>query len=161
MNSLPNLKLGNIKDNHPSHSEVLGLLGPAWKENNLKVLKIIQNLINKRPNKTCYIASQQLGESTHLSGIDSSFLHRDAIWKPWISGAWKAGDRIERVKSLKWMEECWSNLEFICPGVHLAQIHPHLPWHQKELLLAFKDWLPKLKELKSIYDPRGVMPPLS
>ena len=58
------------------------------------------------------------------------------------------------------MKECWDNLEFICPGVHLAQIHPHLAWHEKELSLAFKDWLPKLQEIKSIYDPDNVMPPL-
>ena len=58
------------------------------------------------------------------------------------------------------MKECWNNLEFICPGVHLAQIHPHLEWHKKELSSAFKDWLPKLQEIKSIHDPRNIMPPL-
>ena len=57
-------------------------------------------------------------------------------------------DKLKRKRSLEWMKECWNNLEFICPGIHLAQIHPHLPWHQKELSLAFKDWLPKLKEIK-------------
>ena len=58
------------------------------------------------------------------------------------------------------MHECWSNLEFICPGIHLAQLHPHLPWHQKEISSAFGDWLPKLKHLKSIYDPYDIMPSL-
>ena len=58
------------------------------------------------------------------------------------------------------MEECWTNLEFICPGVHLAQIHPHLEWHKKELSSAFEDWLPSLEELKAIHDPRNIMPPL-
>ena len=160
MNSLPSLSLGNNKRNDSNHSEVLGLLGPAWKEKNLQVLKIIKALINKRPNKSCYIASQQLGGLTHLKDIDTSFLHRDAIWKPWINGAWEAQDQLKRKNTLKWMEECWTNLEFICPGVHLAQIHPHLPWHQKELSSAFKNWLPKLQELKAINDPRNLMPPL-
>ncbi len=159
MNSLPNLNLGE-KVNLTNHSEVLSLLGPAWKENNLHVLKIIQNLINKRPNNSCYIASQQLGGLTKSNYIDSSFQHRDAIWKPWINGSWPANDKAGREKSLKWMEECWNNLEFICPGVHLAQIHPHLPWHQKELSLAFKDWLTNLKEIKAIYDPDNIMPKL-
>ncbi len=161
MNSLPNLSLGNNKNNKSYHSEVLGLLGPAWQEKNLKVLKIIKNLIAKRPNRNCYIASQQLGGLTHFKDLDTSFLHRDAIWKPWINGAWEANDQLKRKRTLEWMNECWTNLEFICPGVHLAQIHPHLPWHQKELSFAFQDWLPKLKEIKAINDPRNLMPPLN
>ena len=160
MNSLPNLSLGNNKNNHLLHSEVLGLLGPAWQEKNPYALKKIKDLINKRPNKSCYIASQQLGGLTHLHDLDTSFIHRDAIWKPWINCAWEAGNKSKRNSSLEWMKECWNNLEFICPGVHLAQIHPHLDWHQKELSSAFKDWLPKLQEIKAIYDPKNVMPPL-
>tara|TARA_Y100001968_G_scaffold36835_1_gene28264 strand:+ start:823 stop:1995 length:1173 start_codon:yes stop_codon:yes gene_type:complete len=160
MNSLPNLSLGNNKSNNSYHSEVLGLLGPAWEENNLKVLKILKDLINKRPNKNCYIASQQLGGLTNSNDLHTSFIHRDAIWKPWINGAWEANDQSKREITLEWMKECWNNLEFICPGVHLAQIHPHLAWHQKELSSAFKDWLPKLEELKGIYDKRNLMPPL-
>tara|TARA_B100000700_G_scaffold128826_1_gene144349 strand:+ start:1678 stop:2913 length:1236 start_codon:yes stop_codon:yes gene_type:complete len=160
MNSLPNLSLGSIQSHSSNYSEVLGLLGPAWQSNNLKVLKVIHNLITKRPNKDCYIASQQLGGLTHLNELDSSFISRDAVWKPWINGAWKAKDSLERKNSLNWMEECWDKLEFVCPGVHLAQIHPHLPWHKREIKSAFKDWLPKLQEIKSIYDPSNLMPPL-
>ena len=161
MNSLPDLSIRKNKSNKSYHSEVLGLLGPAWQEKNIKVLQIIKNLIDKRPNENCYIASQQLGGLTHLTEIDTSFIHRDAIWKPWINGSWEAHNPLKREKTLQWMKECWTNLEFICPGVHLAQIHPHLPWHQKELSSAFKDWLPKLQELKAINDPRNLMPPLN
>ncbi len=160
MNSLPNLHLGNNKNNNSNHSEVLGLLGPAWQDKNIKVLKNLKKLINKRPNKSCYIASQQLGGVTHLNDHETSFIHRDAIWKPWINGAWEAFDQSKRKRSIEWMKECWNNLEFICPGVHLAQTHPHLGWHEKELSSAFKDWLPKLQEIKAIHDPRNVMPPL-
>ena len=123
--------------------------------------KTLKGLVNKRPNKSCYIASQQLGGLTHLKDIDTSFIHRDAIWKPWIHGVWEAHDQAKKNKTIKWMEDCWTNLEFICPGVHLAQIHPHLPWHQKELSSAFKDWLPKLQEIKAINDPQNLMPPLN
>ena len=160
MNSLPNLSLGNNINNNSNHSEVLGLLGPAWQEKNQNVLKILQDLINKRPNNSCYIASQQLGGLTHSNDIDTSFIHRDSIWKPWINGAWEPFDQLKRESTLEWMKECWNNLEFICPGVHLAQIHPHLCWHKKELSSAFKDWLPKLQEIKAINDPRNLMPPL-
>ena len=160
MNSLPNLSLGNKNSNPINHSEVLGLLGPSWQGENLHVLKVIKGLIETRPNRNCYIASQQLGGLTHLKDIETSFIHRYATWKPWINGAWEANDQTKRKKTLKWMEECWVNLEFICPGIHLAQIHPHLPWHQKELSSAFKDWLPKLQEIKAIKDPRNLMPPL-
>ena len=160
MSSLPNLSLGNNTNNKSTHSEVIGLLGPAWQSKNRQVLKVIKELVDKRPNKSCYIASQQLGGLTQSKEIDTSFVHRDAIWKPWINGAWEAQDQLKRNRTLKWMELSWDNLDFICPGIHLAQIHPHLPWHQKELSLAFKDWLPKLKEIKSIYDPINVMPSL-
>ena len=125
MSSLPNLSLGNNKNNDSNHSEVLGLLGPAWQENNPQVLKILKKLINRKPNKSCYIASQQLGGLTHLNDLDTSFIHRDAIWKPWINGAWEPYDQSKKKRALEWMKECWDNLEFICPGVHLAQIHPH------------------------------------
>ena len=161
MNSLPNLCLRTIKTNSSIHSEVLGLLGPAWQKNNQKVLKIIRKLIDRRPNNSCYLASQQLGGLTHFNDIETSFIHRDAIWKPWINGAWKAHDLLKREKTLKWMEECWNDLEFICPGIHLAQIHPHLKWHKRELSSAFKNWLPKLQEIKSVTDPRNLMPPLN
>ena len=160
MNSLLNFSLGNNKNNHSNHSEVLGLLGPAWQESNPKVLKILKDLIDKRPNKSCYVASQQLGGLTHFNDLDTSFIHRDAIWKPWINGGWEANDLSKRKRTLEWMKECWNNLEFICPGVHLAQIHPHLEWHEKELSSAFKEWLPKLQEIKAIHDPRNLMPPL-
>ena len=160
MNSLPNLSLGKTKNNNSKHSEVLGLLGPAWQKNNSKVLKIIRDIINKRPNKSCYLASQQLGGITHINNKDTSFIHREATWKPWINGAWDAFDQSKRKRTLEWMEEAWNNLEFICPGVHLAQIHPHLDWHQRELSSAFKEWLPTLQEIKGIYDPRNLMPPL-
>ena len=160
MNFLSNLSLGSNKSNSSNHSEVLGLLGPAWYEKNLQTLKIIKNLIDKRPNNGCYIASQQLGGLTNLKDNNTSFIHRNAIWKPWINGTWEAHNQLKRKKTLKWMEESWNNLEFICPGVHLAQIHPHLPWHKKELSSAFKDLLPKLQELKAINDPNNLMPPL-
>ena len=159
MNSLPSLSLNN-RGNNTNHSEVLGLLGPAWQASNPKVLKALKDLINRRPNKSCYIASQQLGGATHLDHHETSFIHRDAIWKPWINGSWEAYDQSKRKRTLEWMKECWHDMEFLCPGVHLAQIHPHLEWHKKELSSAFKNWLPKLQEMKVIHDPRNVLPPL-
>ena len=59
------------------------------------------------------------------------------------------------------MQIFWSELESFCPGIHLAQMHSHLSWHQKEINLAFGDWLPKLKEIKAINDPSNLMPSLS
>ena len=160
MKNLPGLILDHNKYNNLFHSEVLGMLGPRWENNTPKVLKIIQNLLTQRPNKNCYIASQQLGGKSCFSEIESSFIHRDSIWKPWINGSWPAGNKEERNRCLSWMKNCWSELEFICPGIHLAQMHNHLTWHEKELTLAFKDWLPKLKKLKLRYDPDNILPPL-
>ncbi len=161
MRNLPNSSQIKNPSKNIKHSEVLGLLGPAWQRNSFKVINKINNLINTRPDNSCYIAAQQLGgEVNNFNNIETSFIHRNAIWKPWINGAWEAGDEKARERSLVWMQECWSDLEFICPGVHLAQIHPHLSWHKKEISSAFRDWLPKLKHLKSIYDPDNIMPSL-
>ena len=157
---LPKLSLENNNFNNFCYSEVLGLLGPSWQNKNPKVVKIIRDLLHKRPNKNCYIASQQLGGKSLFDDVESSFIHRYSFWKPWINGSWPANNQKEREKSLIWMEECWAQLEFICPGVHLAQLHNHLPWHKKEIALAFKDWLKELKEIKSKYDPDNIMPSL-
>ena len=96
MNSLPSLSLGNNENNSSTHSGS-GLLGPAWQENNPQILKILKELISKRPNKSCYIASQQLGGLTHLNDLDTIF-HRDAIKR--INGAWKAYDQSKEKKPL-------------------------------------------------------------
>ena len=39
-------------------------------------------------------------------------------------------------------------------------MHPHLPWHQRELKAAFGEWLPGLQELKARHDPNGILPSL-
>ncbi|WP_320664269.1 FAD-binding protein [Prochlorococcus sp. MIT 1223] len=143
------------------HNEVIGLLGGNWNKNSDKLINSLNRLMAHRPSPECYLASQQLGgATTFINKSASSFMHRNAIWKPWISGAWIAGDIKGRSKSLHWMEEVWKTLECVCPGIHLAQMHPHLPWHEKELKLAFLDWLPGLQNLKSKYDPQGLLPPL-
>jgi hypothetical protein len=107
------------------------------------------------------VAAQQLGGATRQISKDaSSFIHRQAIWKPWITAAWPAGDTHIKQQSLNWLEQVWATLEPCCDGVHLAQMHPHLPWHQRELKAAFGEWLPGLQELKACHDPYGTLPPL-
>ncbi len=154
-NTLPEGKTNRI------HSEVLGLLGPEWDKSCLEVINSINILMHNRPHPRCSIAAQQLGgKTTEIPRGDTSFVHRNAIWKPWITASWPAGDEIQRQKSLIWLDEVWKALERNCPGVHLAQMHPHLNTHKKEVKSAFKEWLPELQILKSRYDPKGLMPPL-
>ncbi len=151
----------NSKYYKRQHSEVLGLLGPEINNKAYLMVKYIEELINKRPLDTCFICSQQLGGMTIKKGTDlTSFIHRNSVWKPWITGSWNAGDVQGREASLKWMEDCWEGLKSFCPGVHLAQIHPHLKWHNREINAAFKMWLPELQGLKSNFDPKGILPPL-
>ncbi len=147
--------------NQKKYSEVLGLLGPPLKENSNELIKSLENLMQNRPNASSYISAQQLGgatvnEKNHLS----SFIHRNSMWKPWITGSWESGNEEQRKESLIWIEQGWLELEKFFPGVHLAQIHPHLKWHKKEVRAAFKSWLPELHQLKSKYDPKGILLPL-
>ena len=65
-----------------------------------------------------------------------------------------------RQQSLEWMQQVSDDFRTTCPGVHLAQLHDHLPGHQKELVDAFGEWLPDLRQLKSELDPKGRLPPL-
>ena len=160
---LPNFSINANLDrgNERIHSEVISLIGNKWGGSSLGVIKTIESLMKSKPHKNCYVAAQQLGGATSQKNEqESSFIHRDSIWKPWINGAWTAGDVKTKKKSLDWMKQCWENMGLVCPGVHLAQLHPHLPWHEKEIKAAFGDLLLELQNLKSIYDPKGLLPPL-
>ncbi len=142
-----------------NHSEVLSIIGSRWQNHAYKAVRIVERLMNDRPHKSCYIAAQQLGGKVSTKNkLDTSFIHRDAIWKPWITGSWPSGDKVLRQKSLAWMKTSWEELQFLCPNVHLAQIHPHLAWHSKEIESAFGELLPILKRIKLERDPNFILP---
>ncbi|BEV36487.1 FAD-binding protein [Synechococcus sp. M16CYN] len=150
---------GNEKDR--LHSEVVGLLGPARSEGWRDCIPLLEDCMLRRPHPACSLSCQQLGGATTLAAKDAtSFHHRDAVWKPWITASWIAGDLAMRQRSLQWLETIWSVLHPLCPGVHLAQLHDHLPFHQRELKQAFGYWLPGLQALKQQFDPAGNLPPL-
>jgi FAD/FMN-containing dehydrogenase len=143
------------------HFEVVGLLGPARAADWNECMPLLRDCMRRRPHPSCSLSCQQLGGATSLvpTGL-TSFHHRDAVWKPWITAGWVAGDLAMRQRSLRWLEELWSVLQPLCPGVHLAQLHDHLPFHQRELEQAFGESLPGLKALKKKVDPAGNLPPL-
>ena len=143
------------------HAEVLSLLSPAWKTAGKEMVQTLRELLRARPDPLCCIASQQLGGMTSIPAPEAtSFIHRGAQWKPWITASWPAGDLAEREKSLHWLKKVWSSMQPLCSGVHLAQLHPHLDWHQQTLKSAFGPWLTELKVLKDQLDPQGLLPPL-
>lgn len=143
------------------HSEVISRLGPAWGQRLPSLLTDLNQLIRERPHPGCQISAQQLGGmSSQVPVSRTSFIHRDAIWKPWINAVWNANDAEGRERSLDWLFHTNTILTKYCPGVHLAQIHPHLSCHKAELNDAFQDWLPVLNQLKSHHDPYGLLPPL-
>ncbi len=144
-----------------NHSEVISRLGPAWGQRLPSLLTDLNQLIRERPHPGCQISAQQLGGmSSQVPVSRTSFIHRDAIWKPWINAVWNANDAEGRERSLNWLFHANTILTKYCPGVHLAQIHPHLSCHKAELNDAFQDWLPVLNQLKSHHDPYGLLPPL-
>lgn len=141
--------------------EVLGLLGPAWGDASKELIQTLVPLMGNRPDHRCSFAGQQLGGCTaQVRPEASSFVHRTALWKPWITAAWTPGDAEARKRSLHWLEAVRDQLLPLCPGVHLAQLHDHLPWHERELEAAFADWLPQLRELKRDVDPLTLLPRL-
>ena len=145
----------------PAHSEVLARLGPALGQEAGPLMQLLSSRMQQRPHGECRISAQQLGgATTRINRGATSFVHRDAIWKPWITAAWNPGDQVGRQQSLAWMNQVNADFSTSCPGVHLAQLHDHLPSHQGELIEAFEEWLPELRQLKRELDPKGRLPPL-
>ena len=160
LHQLPPLR-GSAPMPSRSHTEVVGLLGPAAAELWRAVMPDLCRLLQHRPHPFCSLACQQLGAATQQVAAEaSSFVHRTAEWKPWITAAWTPGDAPGQRRSLAWLEEVWQVLQSVCPGVHLAQFHDHLPFHHKELEAAFGPWLPELRKLKQRLDPAGTLPTL-
>ena len=147
--------------NNNNHSEVISLLGGDLKNDIQIFIQYMKEIIEAKPNNSCYIASQQLGGKTKEFDPNSSFfVHRTCTWKPWIYAAWKKNDLNEKEIVLKWMNESWKKLERFFPKIHLAQIHNHLNSHNEEVALSFGDRINELKTLKNICDPESILPPL-
>ena len=90
------------------HTEVVGLLGSAAAEAWRHVLPELSRLLQHRPHPGCSLACQQLGAATQRVPVEAtSFVHRNAEWKPWITAAWTPGDTPGQKRSLAWLEEIW------------------------------------------------------
>jgi len=147
--------------NANSHSEVISLLGEDLKNDIPIFIKCLSEIMDNKPNNSCYIASQQLGGKTKkLNHGASFFVHRKSTWKPWIYASWKKNDLQEKEVALEWIYKSWSKLKRFYPNIHLAQLHNHLNSHEEEITLAFGNRMNELKTLKNIFDPQGILPPL-
>ena len=147
--------------NKNNHAEVISLLGEDLKDNIQNLIKCLKEIIQDKPNNSCYIATQQLGGKTKEFDHKSSFfIHRKSTWKPWIYASWKKDDPKEKDIALQWMNESWKKLKIFFPKIHLAQIHNHLNSHEEEVYLSFGERLSELKTLKNICDPESILPPL-
>jgi len=147
--------------NANNHSEVISLLGEDLKNDIPIFIKCLSEIMDNKPNNSCYIASQQLGGKTKkLNHGASFFVHRKSTWKPWIYASWKKNDLQEKEVALEWIYKSWSKLKRFYPNIHLAQLHNHLNSHEEEITLAFGNRINELKTLKNIFDPQGILPPL-
>ncbi len=153
------LKLYELNANN--HSEVISLLGEDLKNDIPIFMKCLNEIMDNKPNNSCYVASQQLGCKTKkLNHGSSFFIHRKSTWKPWIYASWNKNDLQEKEIALDWIYKSWRNLKRFYPNIHLAQLHNHLNSHEEELTLAFGNRMNELKTLKNIFDPQGILPPL-
>ncbi len=144
-----------------NHSEVISLLGEDLKNDIPIFIKCLNEIMDNKPNNSCYVASQQLGGKTKkLNHGSSFFIHRKSTWKPWIYASWKKNDLQEKALVMDWMYKSWIKLKRFYPHIHLAQLHNHLNSHKEELTLAFGNRIDELKTLKNIFDPQSILPPL-
>ena len=147
--------------NSNNHSEVISLLGEDLKNDVPIFIKYLNEIMDNKPNNSCYVASQQLGFKTKkLNHGSSFFVHRKSTWKPWIYASWKKNDLKEKEVVMDWMYKSWRKLKRFYPNIHLAQLHNHLNSHTEELQLAFGNRIEELKTLKNICDPQSILPPL-
>jgi len=143
------------------HSEVISLLGKSLIGYESEFVEELKEINSVRPNLGCYVAMQQLGDQSAFENKYSSyFIHRDACWKPWLYASWEKKNENDKKVAIQWMNESWNRLKRFFPHIHLAQLHNHLNSHQDELKLAYSNKLNNLKDLKSIYDPSNILPPL-
>ena len=143
------------------HSEVISLLGKNLKGYESEFVEELKDINASKPNKACYVALQQLGDQSMFENKYSSyFIHRDSCWKPWIFASWEKNNIYEKKVVINWLNESWYRLKKFFPYIHLAQLHNHLNSHQDELQLAYRGKLNNLKDLKRIYDPSNILPPL-
>jgi len=147
--------------NSTYHSEVISLLGEDLNNNVSQFVEIINDINKSKPNKSCYVACQQLGGNTKkLNSYPSLFIHTNSSWKPWIFASWERDNIRDKEISLNWMNESWCKLKKLFPNIHLAQLHNHLQTHDEEVTRAFDRKIDKLKDLKNFCDPSGILPPL-
>ncbi len=147
--------------NSNNHSEVISLLGNDLKNNVKDFIAILKEINFLKPNKSCYVASQQLGCNSNKKNTSSSlFIHRECAWKPWIYASWEKDNYEDKNLALTWMNQSWDKLKIFFPYIHLAQLHNHLHSHKEEMNLAFGYKLKDLKLLKKFYDPTNILPPL-
>ena len=147
--------------NSNNHSEVISLLGNDLKNNVKDFIAILKEINFLKPNKSCYVASQQLGCNSNKKNKSSSlFIHRECSWKPWIYASWEKDNYEDKNLALTWMNQSWDKLKRFFPYIHMAQLHNHLHSHKEEMNLAFGNKLKDLKLLKKFYDPANILPPL-
>jgi len=147
--------------NANNHSEVISLLGEDLKNDIPIFIKYLNEIMDNKPNNSCYVASQQLGSKTKKTNHGSSFfVHRKSTWKPWIYASWTKNDLQEKEVVMDWMYKSWDKLKRFYPNIHLAQLHNHLNSHSEEIILAFGNRIDELKTLKNIFDPQSILPPL-
>ena len=147
--------------NSNNHSEIISLLGNDLKNNAKDFIAALSEINFSKPNKSCYVASQQLGcESNKKIKSSSLFIHRECSWKPWIYASWEKDNYEDKNLALSWMNKSWYKLKRFFPYIHMAQLHNHLNSHKEEINLAFGNKLKNLKLLKKFYDPANILPPL-
>ena len=152
-------ELNLFEFNSNNHSEVMSLLGKNLGNKVFSFIKILKEINLSKPNKACYVASQQLGCFSQ-DNKNSFFIHRECIWKPWIFASWEKNNLKEREIAINWIYKSWGKMKVFYPKIHLAQLHNHLTSHAEEIQLAFGEKISFLKDLKNFYDPSRILPPL-
>jgi FAD/FMN-containing dehydrogenase len=113
--------------------------------------------IRVAPTSFCRIDFQHTGGALGAVADDATaFWGRDSEWNiPWNS-LWTESEG-DRESCVSWARETADALDPFAPGVYSVELRPGFPETRAEVDAAFGGNLPRLRALKSTWDPNNVM----
>lgn len=114
----------------------------------------IVDLMRKAPTRFCRLDFQHAGGAlSRVAPAATSFFCRDFEWNAPIIGAWEGIEPPLREPCKEWVRRVWDTHGDAIVGTYSTEIRPGTPEAENLVALAFGENLPRLRELKSRWDP--------
>ena len=126
-----------------------------------QLAEILQQALQKLPNRMCRIDLQHIGGKVNEIPIDQTLYRgRHAQWSVVVSGGWHANDEVAAAAAIAWADDLFDSLVPYAIHYYLAERHPGTTRYKKELQLGYGPWLDRLRKQKAIWDENCILPGL-